>query len=156
MFDPESVTVSPIALALIFSCHVLLTGHLRALELVISWCGQRIGDRPRFRAQSLRTCPALPPPLGSVGAFLSPSGGCQGPQGLSPNLTGGSDDKESACNAGDPDLIPASGRAPGEGNGYTLQYSCLENPMDREAWQDTVVHGVTKSPMRLNDFHFSF
>ena len=45
-----------------------------------------------------------------------------------------SDGKESACNAGDPGSIPGSGRAPGEGNGYPLQYSCLENPMDRGAW----------------------
>ena len=56
----------------------------------------------------------------------------------------GSDDKESACNAGDLSLTPRSGRSPGEGNGNTLQYSCLENPMDREAWQ-AIVHGVAKS-----------
>ena len=43
--------------------------------------------------------------------------------------------KESACSAGDPALIPGSGRSPGEGNGNPLQYSCLENPMDRGAWQ---------------------
>ena len=43
---------------------------------------------------------------------------------------GGSNGKESACNAGDPDSIPGSGRSPGEGNGNPLQYSCLENPMD--------------------------
>ena len=53
---------------------------------------------------------------------------------------GGSDGKESACNAGDPGLIPGSGRSPGEGNGNPLQYSCLGNPMDREAWWATV-HG---------------
>ena len=47
---------------------------------------------------------------------------------------GGSDGKEYACNAGDPGLIPGEGRSPGEGNGYTLQYSCLENPMDRGAY----------------------
>ena len=57
---------------------------------------------------------------------------------------GDSDGKESACNAGDLGSIPGSGRSPGEGNGYPLQYSCLENPMDRVAWQATV-HGVTKS-----------
>ena len=48
---------------------------------------------------------------------------------------GGSDDKEYAFHAGDLGLIPGSGRSPGEGNGYPLQYSCLENPMDRGAWQ---------------------
>ena len=50
---------------------------------------------------------------------------------------------ESAYNAGDPGLIPGSGRSPGEGNGNPLQYSCLENPMDRGAWQATV-HGVAR------------
>ena len=53
---------------------------------------------------------------------------------------GGSDDKESACNAGDRALIPGSGRSPGEGNGNPLQYSCLECSMDRGAWWATV-HG---------------
>ena len=57
---------------------------------------------------------------------------------------GGSDSKESACNAGDLGLIPGSGRAPGEGNGNALQCSCLENSMDRGTWQATV-HGVTES-----------
>ena len=47
---------------------------------------------------------------------------------------GGSEVKASASNAGDLGLIPGSGRSPGEGNGNPLQYSCLENPMDREAW----------------------
>ena len=51
---------------------------------------------------------------------------------------------ESACNAGDLGSIPGSGRSPGEGNGNPLQYSCLENPMDREAWW-AIVHGVAKS-----------
>ena len=57
---------------------------------------------------------------------------------------GGSDCKESACNAGDLDSIPESGRSPGEWNGYPLQYSCLENSMDRRAgW--AIVHGIVKS-----------
>ena len=47
---------------------------------------------------------------------------------------GGSDGKASVCNAGDTRSIPALGRSPGEGNGNPLQYSCLENPMDRGAW----------------------
>ena len=47
---------------------------------------------------------------------------------------GSSVGKEPACNAGDPGLIPRLGRSPGEGNGSPLQYSCLENPMDRGAW----------------------
>ena len=53
-------------------------------------------------------------------------------------------DKESTRNAGDLGLIPRSGRSPGEGNGYQFQHSCLENSMDRGAWQATV-HGVAKS-----------
>ena len=57
---------------------------------------------------------------------------------------GGSDGKESACNVGDLDSIPGLGRSPGEGHGNPLQYFCLENPMEREAWWATV-HWVTKS-----------
>ena len=55
----------------------------------------------------------------------------------------GSVGKETACSAGDPSSIPRLGRYSGEGNGNPLLYSCLENPMDREAWWDTV-HGVTR------------
>ena len=55
----------------------------------------------------------------------------------------GSVGKESACSAGDLGSIPGSGRSPGEGNGNSLQYSCLDNPMDRGAWW-TTVHGVTR------------
>ena len=62
----------------------------------------------------------------------------------------GSDSKESNCNAGDLGSIPGLGRSPGGGHGNPLQYSCLENPMDRGAWQ-AAVHGVTKSQTRLND-----
>ena len=51
---------------------------------------------------------------------------------------GGSDGKESACNERDPGFIPGSERPPGEGNGYLLQYSCLEYSMDRGAWEATV------------------
>ena len=53
---------------------------------------------------------------------------------------GDSDSKESACNAGDLGLIPGLERSPGEGNGNPLQYSCLENSMDRVAWRATI-HG---------------
>ena len=65
----------------------------------------------------------------------------------------GSVDKESACNAGDTEdagLIPGSGRSLGGGHGNPLQYSCLENPMDRGVWWATV-HGITKSQTGLND-----
>ena len=57
---------------------------------------------------------------------------------------GGSGGKEFACNAGDPGSVLGSGRSPGEGNGNPLQYSCLENSMDKGALYVTV-HGVTKS-----------
>ena len=62
---------------------------------------------------------------------------------------GGSAGKESACNAGDLGSIPGLGRSPGEGKGYPLQYSGLENSMD------CIVHGVAKSWTRLNNFHFT-
>ena len=59
---------------------------------------------------------------------------------------GGSDSKESACSAGDAASIPVLEISPREGNGYPLQYSCLENSMVRGAWRD-VVHGVSESDM---------
>ena len=71
------------------------------------------------------------------------------------SFPGGSEVKASASNVGNPGSIPGSGRSPGEGNGNPLQYSCLENPMDGEAWWATV-HGVAKSRTRLSDFTFTF
>ena len=65
-------------------------------------------------------------------------------------LATGSEIKASACNMGDPGSIPGSGRSPGEGSGTPLQYSCLENPMDGEAWQATV-HGVAKGQTQFNN-----
>ena len=56
----------------------------------------------------------------------------------------GSVGKESACNSGDPGLMPGSGRSPAGGDGNSLQYSCLKNSMDREAWRATV-HRIAKS-----------
>ena len=61
----------------------------------------------------------------------------------------------SIYNMGDPSSIPGSRRSPGEGNGNPLQYSCLENPMDRGAWQVTVSE-VAKSWTQLSDFTFTF
>ena len=74
---------------------------------------------------------------------------------LSLGFPGGSDGKESACNAGDLGSISVLGRSPGEGNGTPLQYSCLENPMDGGAWL-AAVHEVLKSQTRLSDFTFTF
>ena len=67
----------------------------------------------------------------------------------------GSDGKVSACNVGDPSLIPGLGRSPGEGNGNPLQYSCLESSMDWGAWKATV-YGVAKRRTQLSDFTFTF
>ena len=70
---------------------------------------------------------------------------------------GGPDGKEFACSVratGDRGSVPGLGRSPGEGNGNPLEYSCLENPTDRGAWQATV-HGVAMSQTRLSDFHFT-
>ena len=63
--------------------------------------------------------------------------------------------KPSACNVGDLGSIPGSGRSPEEGNNNPLQYSCLENPMDREAWWATV-HQVTKSQTLLSELTFTY
>ena len=63
----------------------------------------------------------------------------------------GSHGKESACNAGELGSVPGLGRSPGVGNGHPLQYSCLENSMDRGAWPSTV-HGFTKSRTQLKQF----
>ena len=70
---------------------------------------------------------------------------------------GGSNGKESACSVGDLGLIPGMGRAPGGGHGNPLQYSCLENFIDRRAWRATA-HGVTERRTQLNDWltHKSF
>ena len=65
------------------------------------------------------------------------------------SFTDSSVGKESGCNAGNPDSIPGLGTSPGEGKGYPLQYSGLENPMD-------YVHGVAKSQTQMSDFHFHF
>ena len=67
----------------------------------------------------------------------------------------GSDSKATACNAGDLELIHGQGRSPGEGNGNPLQYPCLKNAMDEEAWWATV-HEVAKSQTQLSDFTFTF
>ena len=70
---------------------------------------------------------------------------------------GGSEVKNQPANAGyagDPGSTPGLGRSLGEGNGNPLQYSCLENPMDRRAWWATV-HGVAKSQTRLSDVNFT-
>ena len=71
------------------------------------------------------------------------------------DFSGGSDGKAFAYNEGDRGSIPGSGRSPGEGNGTPLQYSCLENPMDRGAWWATV-HGGRKESDTTEQLHFHF
>ena len=67
---------------------------------------------------------------------------------------GGSAGKESVCNVGELGLIPGLRRSPGEGNGNPLQYSCLENPMDRGTWWATV-HGVAKESDTTEHAHMT-
>ena len=74
---------------------------------------------------------------------------------LDQQAPGGSNGKESTCNAGDPGSILVFGRSPGEENGYSLQYSYLENSIDRRGWRARL-HGVTKSRTWLSDRHFHF
>ena len=69
----------------------------------------------------------------------------------SPDFPGGSDSEESACNAGDLGSVPGLGKSPGVGKGNPLQYSCLENSMDRGDWQ-AIVHGVANSQTQLSNF----
>ena len=100
--------------------------------------------------------PGCPPPSSVRPACTPPptiphrAGAEKTPTGLT-RYPGGSDGKESACNGRDPASIPELGRSPGEGDGYPLQYSCLENPIDRGAWWATV-HRVTKSWTRLSNY----
>ena len=77
---------------------------------------------------------------------------CEDHNGIS-SCQSGSDSKESTLSSGYPGSVPGLGRSPGGGNGNPLQYSCLENPTDRRAWQVTV-HGVAKSRTWLSDFTF--
>ena len=129
-----------------------------------------MGSPPQMRHQNLKP-PVLPSTHGSTHHCAPPSTtthrkakrchqrcsdtelqdsipSCQG-------FPGGSAGKESPYNAGDPGLIPWSGTLPREGNGNPLQYSCLENPMDRGAWQATD-HGVprNRTPLHTNTFTF--
>ena len=102
--------------------------------------GQKESDMPEHTCSNITNqqfCPATNLLLASVIGF-----------------PGGSDSKSSACNAGDLGLIPGSGRCPGEWTDYPLHYSCLENLIDRGAWQG-LVHGVTKcwTPLKQLSIH---
>ena len=86
----------------------------------------------------------------SFSCSICPSSEYSGLISFRTDFTGGSDGKESAWSVGDLGSTPGSGRSPGEGNGYPLWYSRLENPMDRGAWWATA-HAVVKSWTRLSD-----
>ena len=112
----------------------LLLRQEHLLHLILHLCGRvTLGGKNRF-----------------YGA-LSPSGHWW----LARGLPGDSDGEESACDAGDPGLIPGSGKSSGGGNGNPLQYPCLENSVDGWAWR-AIVHGVTKSRTWLKPLHFFF
>ena len=91
---------------------------------------------------------SLPSPPRGSDSRLPPSQERSWPQLV--GLSGGSDPKEFPCSAGDLGSIHGLGRFPGGGHGNPLQYSCLENPIDRGAWQATV-HGVANSPVGLSN-----
>ena len=109
------------------------------LNVEITSSRKRGGSRPRGARSVQHACPIRTPiPLYYNSLFLF-SASSPRPDVCYLGFPGGSDGKESACNAGDTGLITGSilglGRSPGEGNGYPLQYSCLENPMHRGAWR---------------------
>ena len=93
-------------------------------------CGENLwGEKLAARIQ-VKTClPWEPYPMESLSAEIT------GTRHIYSGFPGGSDSKDSACNAGDPTSIPELGRSPGGGNGNPPQYSCLENPMDGGAWR---------------------
>ena len=101
--------------------------------------GPRVAVTQQIRRRSRDEAEETEGKLGFAGYHLPARG-----------FPGGSEDKASACNAGDPGSIPGLGRSPGEESSNPFQYSCLENPMDRGAWQ-AAVHGVAKSQTRLSD-----
>ena len=96
-----------------------------------------------FTSPSLSKSPDLSPKLGGAEHSKDRAKCSFTPEGVIPLFPYSSEGKESACNARDPSLIPGLGRSSGEGNGNPLQYSCMENPMDRGAWQATV-HGIAR------------
>ena len=134
---------------------LLCTGFLRSWRarapLLLGAGAQHVGAVTVARGLRRYSSPAAEHRLSSCGAGASwwnlPRPGIEA-DSCPP---GGSEVKASAHNAGDLGFIPGSGRSPGEENGNALQYSCLENPMDRGTWRATV-HGVTKSRTWLSDF----
>ena len=104
-----------------------------------------------MKARDAGGCP-MPAPKGTQYAIRKSSQDSPDSSVDKKDFLGCSDGKESACNKEDLGLTPGSGRSPGEGNGYPLQYSCLENSMDRGASRATI-HGITKGRTRLSNKH---
>ena len=128
---------------------VLISFFSLSYLLMLLW----VVSRPSSASKFLLLCLKQSPPLVHPDPFLHPWPVTYLVSHLANELgfPSSSDIKESACGAGDPGLIPVLGRYPGEGNGSTLQYFCLENSMHRGTWQ-AVVHGVVKSWTLLNDW----
>ena len=109
-------------------------GHPRQRADLNSSQGERQARQGGERIQSAADLSAAERRLDARSVLSTLLEGNRGPPRTVPDLPGDSDGKESACNAGDLGSIPGLGRSPGEGNSYPLQYSSLENPMDRGAW----------------------
>ena len=104
-----------------------------------------MGNKTALASKHLKFYSEYLSPLQTFGLWFSSS-----------DFPGGSDSKASVYNVGDPGLSPGLGRSPGEGNGNPLQYSCLENPMDRGAWKVSLWgHKESDTTERLH-FHFQF
>ena len=104
-----------------------------------------------MKARDAGGCPMQPAPKGTQYAIRKSSQDSPD-SSVDKDFLGCSDGKESACNKEDLGLTPGSGRSPGEGNGYPLQYPRLENSMDRGASRATI-HGITKGRTRLSNKH---
>ena len=109
-------------------------GHPRQRADLNSSQGERQARQGGERIQSVADLSAAERRLDARSVLSTLLERNRGPPRTVPDLPGDSDGKESACNAGDLGSITGLGRSPGEGNSYPLQYSSLENPMDRGAW----------------------
>ena len=121
------------------------TGHYKSVLACPTWAGDGGGcPEPAATLHIVASIglPASTPALQPLLHTCAVQGRSHQPQVATEFCS--SDGKEPVCNAGDPGSIPVSGRSPREGNGYPLQYSCLENPMDRGTLWATI-HGVAKS-----------
>ena len=133
----------------------LLSVHAKSLQFCLTVCDPMDGSLPGFSVHGILQIRmpewvAVPSSRGSSWSRDWTLSLLHWQEGSLSPVFPGSVSKGSACNGGDLGLIPGSWRSPGEGNGNSLQYSCLENSTDRGAWWITV-HGVTKSWIRLSN-----